>query len=109
MGDEAVYWVTHIVQLVNADAGSSGARFVCCSQDGCNWSLDYAVGNLAVTDSLLATYLPYILGVLLLLALLLLLVACCCCGTVSTARMKGNSNRRYSAAEGGININERYV
>jgi len=23
--------------------------------------------------------------------------------------MKGNSNRRYSAAEGGININERYV
>ena len=37
-------------------------RFVCCDQNGCNWSLDNALNNLAVTDSWLLTVLPTLLG-----------------------------------------------
>ena len=66
--------ISHITNLVNTDTGTTGARFICCNSDGCNWSLDTALAN----TSLLTTALPFIVAGIIALAILIICFAVCC-------------------------------
>ena len=73
--------INHITSLVNKDAGTSGAKFICCGEDGCNWSEDLATDNV----SILETALPFIIAGIIALAILVIGCAVCCgeCDIVS--------------------------
>lgn len=66
--------INHITSLVNKDAGGSGAKFICCGEDGCNWSEDLATDNV----SILETALPFIIAGIIALAILVICCAVCC-------------------------------
>ena len=66
--------VSHITSLVNQDAVGAGAKFICCGEDGCNWSEALATDNV----SILETALPFILAGIIALAILVIGCAVCC-------------------------------
>ena len=66
--------VNHITSLVNKDSGGSGAKFICCGEDGCNWSEALATDNV----SILETALPFIIAGIIGLAILVICCAVCC-------------------------------
>ncbi|XP_023340762.1 uncharacterized protein LOC111710834 [Eurytemora carolleeae] len=120
--------ISYILQLVNSDSGSSGSQFVCCSTDGCNWSLSSAKNNLVLGSSTVVdtAFVPYLVGILLaflLLGLLLLCLcsgacaSCACCaacaaggclngGTKEEDKIKESAKSRAKTEH--ININDRY-